>query len=332
LKVFAEIHAPIPFVTQADHAVPPSLRLPSARLRRAAALAVLGLFAALLLAPGVGAGADPWRGALLDLCHLPGFALATLCLAALLPGRLPMRRRALLAFGGALAFGAATEIGQGWLGRHPSLGDLLLDALGAGIAALWLLWRPCWSPRRLAALGLLVLAGLVVACAPPVSLSLGQARHGMLLPEIGGFGEVSSRQVWRPQGKTSLAWEPTDGGATALRIGIGRGVYGGVSCWPGRQDWRGREALVLEIENPGPPFVLGLRVDDSATRSAADRGWHSDELQIEGGRRRYIVPLAPAERDDKGRGIDLGRVTRLALFTGEEEKGREFLLHSAFLR
>lgn len=293
---------------------------------------MLGLFAALLLAPGIGAGADPWRGALLDLCHLPGFALATLCLASLLPARLPTKRRAFLAFGASLAFGVATEIAQSRFGRHPSLGDLALDACGAGIAVLWLVRGTGWTSRRRAALVLLLLGGLFVALAPPTTLSINQARHQALLPEIGAFGEPSSRRVWRAQGRSALAWEARRGETTALLVRIGRGTYGGVSYWPGRQDWNDRAELVLEIENPGEPFLLGLRIDDAETGKAAGRGWHSDELRIESGRSRYALPLASAARDDEGRGIDLGRVVRLALFTGEEETGREFLLHSAFLR
>jgi VanZ family protein len=303
---------------------------PFARSQRFSAFVALLLLASLLLAPGVGAGPDPWLGALFDLFHLPVFALVALCVAALLPTRLPVQRRAALAFALAVAFGAATEIAQGRLGRHPSLTDLALDAAGAGAAALWLLWQPNFSRRRLVALALILLAALLVAFAPPAVLTLGQARHQARFPEIGAFSEPSSRRVWRAQGKASLVWEQPGqaGESAALRVRIERGIYGGVSYWPGRQDWRKRESLVLEIDNPGPPFLLGLRIDDVETRSAADRGWHSDELHVGSGRRSYVVPLAPAARS----GIDLRHVTRIALFTGEEETGREFLLHSAFLR
>jgi VanZ family protein len=58
--------------------------------------------------------------------------------------RLPRTWAALLA----IALGAAVEVVQGYIGREPSWGDLLADAVGVAVALLaWAVWRG-FRPRE----------------------------------------------------------------------------------------------------------------------------------------------------------------------------------------
>jgi len=87
------------------------------------------------------------HGAFRKLGHLVEYGvLAVLWMRALAPGR-PLRRTAALAFVLAAAYAGIDEARQTLApNRTPSLGDVGIDALGAGLAAS--LWRPSADPTE----------------------------------------------------------------------------------------------------------------------------------------------------------------------------------------
>ena len=96
---------------------------------------VLLVLIALMLAPGgtIESEALIWDKA----AHFIAFGLILWSLGVLFR-RLPRTWAALLA----VAMGAAVEVVQGYIGRDPSWGDLLADALGVATALLiWAVWR-----------------------------------------------------------------------------------------------------------------------------------------------------------------------------------------------
>lgn len=109
-------------------------------LRLAAAVVLLVLMG-LLLSPGgtIESGHLIWDKA----AHFIAFGLILWSLGVLFR-RLPRTWAALLA----IALGAAVEVVQRYIGRDPSWGDLLADALGVGTALLiWAVWRG-FRPRE----------------------------------------------------------------------------------------------------------------------------------------------------------------------------------------
>lgn len=95
----------------------------------------------LLLAPGGTLESEHliWDKA----AHFIAFGLVLWSLGVLFR-RLPRTWAALLA----IALGAAVEVVQRYVGRDPSWGDLLADALGVGVALLtWAVWRR-FRPRE----------------------------------------------------------------------------------------------------------------------------------------------------------------------------------------
>ena len=100
-------------------------------------LALLGL----MLAPGATIESEQliWDKA----AHFIAFGLILWSLGVLFR-RIPRTWAALLA----IALGAAVEVLQGFVGRDPSWGDLLADALGVATAlVIWLVWRG-FRPRE----------------------------------------------------------------------------------------------------------------------------------------------------------------------------------------
>lgn len=103
--------------------------------------AVFLVLMALMLAPGgtVDSGGLIWDKA----AHFIAFGLILWSLGVLFR-RLPRTWAALLA----IAIGAGGEVVQGYIGRDPSWGDLLADALGVLTALLiWGAWRG-FRPRQ----------------------------------------------------------------------------------------------------------------------------------------------------------------------------------------
>lgn len=109
-------------------------------LRLVGALLLVVLIA-LMLAPG---GTIETSGLIWDkAAHFVAFGLILWSLGVLFR-RLTRLRAALLA----IALGAVVEVVQGYVGRDPSWGDLLADALGVATALLiWAVWRG-FRPRE----------------------------------------------------------------------------------------------------------------------------------------------------------------------------------------
>jgi len=109
-------------------------------LRLAGAVVLLVLMG-LLLSPG--GTLDTERLIWDKASHFIAFGLILWSLGVLFR-RLPRTWAALLA----IALGAAVEVVQRYIGRDPSWGDLLADALGVATALLiWVVWRR-FRPRE----------------------------------------------------------------------------------------------------------------------------------------------------------------------------------------
>lgn len=108
---------------------------------RLAGAVVMVVLLALLLAPGGTIEAEEviWDKA----AHFIAFGLILWSLGVLFR-RLPRLAAAALA----IVIGAAVEVAQAYVGRDPSWGDLLADALGVAVALLvWVAWRR-FRPRE----------------------------------------------------------------------------------------------------------------------------------------------------------------------------------------
>jgi hypothetical protein len=111
-------------------------------------IAVLGyiglLYFGAIIVPGVGVsgyliGLVPWT--LFDWAHAPGYGILALLLTRGLQRRAwPLTYAIPVAAAAAFVFGLWTEVFQGSVqGRQTTADDLVTDAIGIGIAAIWML-------------------------------------------------------------------------------------------------------------------------------------------------------------------------------------------------
>lgn len=266
-----------------------------------------------------------------DALHFPGFILITWTFALLLR---PWARSATsqIAAGACLATQVAilSELSHDALGRSSSWKDFGVDILGITCGVIgWQLLRRGGAAGRVV-FGLLV-AGLLGVLIMPAVLGHRAVREiRARFPDLGAFSHPGSSRVWRPQGNAILHFE-TQPAPGSLRVHVGPGLYSGVTCLPAQGDWTRHQALHLDIRNPGDPFDLGIRIDDDRSASSDHDSRYNGQQHIPPGRVALRLPLAEIQTGPSGRPLDLGRIHRLALFTGAETGDREFVIDAAYL-
>jgi peptidoglycan/LPS O-acetylase OafA/YrhL len=107
-----------------------------------------------------------WSSALWNLLHVPAFFAITWGTATILPASLERVRRIFSAAATAFSLGTLTEIVQGLTGRSASFEDLLFDAVGIALAAIFLARREPWSARAGKGYAVLVIAALFLCLSP----------------------------------------------------------------------------------------------------------------------------------------------------------------------
>lgn len=306
------------------------------RHRRLIDLGVLGLLVVALgllffprIAPPQGAA---WKSGW-NFLHVPGFFLITVAIYRLLGEFGPRTRecrnlRCFLAVGGGLVVAVSSELVHDRLGRSSEMGDLYRDVIGITLATMAIVTWPRTDVRGRAIVGVGMMLFLGFLLLPTLQGALAMKRQQARFPDLGGFESDDSLSVWQSQGNASVSRGRT---GDRLMVEIGPGIYGGVSLWPMSHDWSAEEKLVLEIENPGEPFQLGLRIDDGLTPQNPPGSWWNGEEELVPGSNRIEIPLDGMMTGDGERNLELQRIRRLALFTGRESGDRVFFVVSAFL-
>lgn len=300
----------------------------SGRLRslQFASLCGLGLILLLLLIPNISPPAGRWYDALWNLLHLPAFFGVTWLLSPLVPAKYIDMRRWLLPALGAAAIGVLTEWIQSRTGRSGSFKDLSFNAIGIALA--------CWCIARKISRGripvlpfsVLLLISVVVCLWPAWSFNWAEFRHQKHFPDLGAFSTSSSRKVWQAQGNAKLE---SAGKGEGLLVSIGPGEFGGVSFLPGKQDWSAFSELHLGIRNKGGAFLLGVRIDSSGPHPGQGKNRVTTDAEVPSGESALRISL---DSKTGTNGFDFSRIVRMALYTGKETVGREFVIDSAFLR
>lgn len=257
--------------------------------------------------------------------HAPIFGALAWIALRLLEAR---RARTALAATYATAFAVAVAIGvlvegvQALIGRDASLGDVAMDAAGAG-AVLGVTAAVGAGRRRPAvtAAGLAVAAaGIVVVALPLVDAALAYARRAEVFPSIATFDSPrdlyfvrgSGARIDRVRLPPALAGEHSEWG---LQVRLERERSPGLRHEEPAPDWRGHRVLKLDLVNPGEARLrLMLRVHDAKhDQRHEDRFNLAFTLQPHS-RRVLEVPLEAIAEAPKDRRLDLGRVAGLVLF------------------
>lgn len=229
---------------------------------------------------------------------------------------------------------AAIELLQPYVGRTASWVDLEVGLLGGFIALSGMvIWR-CMNSRMLRLFHLLLAMTTIVWLTKP---ALDEWRALWLreqsFPMIGDFEHALAKRLWKASGvangvytKASLSDEFVASGNGSLKIETVSGTWSGVSYSAGDQDWRGYEFLTLMLHNPGPPFVLHLRIDDGSIVSPTYKQRYNGHFLMQAGSNSVVIALARIESSPAERALDLSRIRTMVFFTNKKERSRVFYL------
>jgi VanZ family protein len=251
--------------------------------------------------------------------HLPVFFLVTLGLLIVLRSDFKVERARLYVYAGVLGagLGIISEVIQRPLSRDASWEDVFSDVAGAVTAiALYALF----DRRTRIARGTRVFAFAVALCcivfylAPLVRMSAAYMHRNSQFPVLADF---------RSDG--DLEWISGDGidraiDRDALAVEFVRRRYPAIALHEPVPDWRGYQALVIDIENPDDaPLSLEVRVHDRGhSEEYADRfNRHIDLAPLE--RRTFRIPLVEIERAPKGRLMNMRHISDIRLFRDRPE-------------
>lgn len=308
--------------------------------RNVLAILVVALVAVLLV-PALDLPNTHFFVAAEDAAHGPIFGFVALAALAFLrsgPGsrRFEGRRGYLVAWAVATALGGLGELAQLPGPRDASWGDFSNDALGAASA---LLAYACLDPalrplapgrRRLFAAASLVLA--LVFLAPLGWVCAAYVQRHLQQPVLFDPGSRLNRVFLFVQ-DADVRYVTLPDGHVALDVGLPPGIaYPGVHLsepWP---DWRGRSALVFDVENPGDETVgFNLHVRDVPHDwEFVDRFNRHYDLAPRT-RTTLRIPMAEIEHAPRGRLMDLARMNGVVMFGLLSDRYGTFRLHAVRL-
>ena len=260
--------------------------------------------------------------ALQKLAHPITFGATALLFLTLLQNDAPRRLRSyVVAFALTVICGAGTEVAQAFVGRDPSLLDVLRDALGASTALAGFATlvpgadaRGRGAQRVIGALCAFVGLTIIVA---PISISLAAYAHRDLqFPALIEACSPLDRYFLSGDVKVVKSKGPTASRCrSALRVELGTARYAGMSVDEPYPDWRTAHTLVLDLRNPGEiDLSLVLRVHDRAHNYQFQDRFNREFTLHAGERREIAIPIADIEHAPAGRLMDLSQIAGIIVF------------------
>lgn len=286
---------------------------------------------------------------LFNLAHAPSFFAALLLVAGLLDPScigfsgtqyriLPLGvARLMILVSVLLVVGVACEVLQGFVGRSPSVSDVVSNGCGLFAGMFW-----CFSRRQIARLGRIglsmIAAGLLLTASVSPILELYDCwlQHRDF-PLLASFERSRELQTWHGQNATtepSTEWQTDRSSSLKVRGLAGKNYSGANFHWP-IADWRGFTALELDVFNPGGnQLTLKITISDNLHAAtgyeATDRFATSVELppqQVV----HIRIELADVENSPATRRMDLSEINSLNLFIVRPKSEFVFMLDNVRL-
>lgn len=238
----------------------------------------------------------------------------------------------LLALLGSTALAAAIELIQPLFSRSSSSRDFLLGFLGILAAIIGsLLWQSFETRLYRFVYGAALIVLSLIIFFPAASKLETLLWASRVFPLLANFETPEELDFWRLnqsalKNKSSFAEsdEFASSGRKSLRVALRGSDWPGI-IYRGAKDWRGFSQLEFEVFNPGPPFKLGVRVDDYEDCSSHDNRFNQ-MLDIENGRNILQIPLAEIRSGPRKRSLDMGAISQLVFFMPEENDYAQFFL------
>lgn len=305
-------------------------------LLRLLLLAGMAVFLALVLIYPFPCSGRQWSE-LFNLAHAPSFLAVLLFVAGLLdPSSIglpeawhriwPLNRSRLIVVGVLLLLvGGLCEFVQGYVGRSPSVGDLLANASGLSAGLSWSLSRKRMNQPGRAGL---ILTAAVLLIAPSWSPIAELHECGLQqkeFPLLASFERERELRIWYAHEATikrSTDWATM--GSTSLQIhGSSGAKYSGANLIEPVSDWHEFSMLKFDVLNPGArPLMLSVVIHDALHVSSGynrnDR--FSRTFELPPGKHITVgVPLADVRAAPAKRLMDLSQIASLNLYVANPQ-------------
>jgi hypothetical protein len=288
----------------------------------AGGLGAVALAALLLLMPfPAGSGGD-WRGKVLDLGHVPLFAV----LAGWL--WLTLGRGWTWPVVISLTLAALTELVQGAVGRSGNVADFLRSALGVAAAVMFVrAWQQPRTVLRVTGhlLALVLILAWPVADALPWLLDAWEGYQAF--PTLADFGTARQELRWgRKQASLHREADPRQASGWSGRLELFPGPlrYPSASLKPVLRDWSAYRQVACSFTVVGEPLVLVISIRGSSTH-------HQFEKVYPPGEHTVRADLAEVARRARPEPLDLTDVRHFQVFTYRPEQPRTVYLHRIWL-
>ncbi len=306
--------------------------------RKTAAGILIFALVALLIAPHAldssSAAESATRG---DALHFPTFILLTLLIFFIFPSSRSIAFRITISSSIAIGLAIGTESIQSITpGRTASTHDLFANLLGIASAVSGLfIWKNTpalsfnWKKWLHAALTLAIAIALTWPYLQHLNARLSCQKE---FPVLSDFHNPQFSWLWKSQnGEKAGLIIPSDQTTPYLEITLpGIKDFEGINYLSGSQDWKQYTTLNITLRNPGPPFLLGIRIDDDGDCSHHNSRFNGQRL-LRTGENHLTFSLEKIQQSPENRELNLESIRRIALFTLRSDSPRRFSIIRAWL-
>ena len=279
---------------------------------------------------------NPVKGGLSDAFHLPMFLGVTLFLYILTP-RTKHSSRLIISMVLAVAIAGYTELIQPQTGRSASWTDLFNGILGVLLAGYGLQYFHREAKKQLYYLyGIAVAAAAVYVLIPAIQSYSAQKHQREIFPILATFDSTQELDNWRfyslgskTPSKAQLRSKTPFSSNNGLYLEANEANYVGFEFYPVVHDFSKYDRLKFEIFNPGPEFLLRLRIDDKKYSAYDDRTNLS--LPIKPGLNPIVISLNDIKSGPKTRPLNLATIHTIFFFVAKESTPSRFYLDNLML-
>jgi len=290
-------------------------------MRVIAACAIALLLALIVYPPALPSTA--WMGGVHDAGHVLVFAVITALLCVILR---PRGARLAVIAAMIVLLAAGTELAQGRFGvGDATFGDFGRDLLGGAVGVT--LWFA--ATRRLPALHLVAALALLAGLLPLARIGWAYAQRADA-PHVIWDPRRATWDVFIESPRTGTFSKLPDG--QGVRFVAGTDSYAGIVIREPPPDWRGFDALIVSVANPGSRALsLNVRIDDLPRDTDYEDRFNRERVLPPGAALRWRIPLAEIEQGPRGRPLGLSHITRVVIFLSPGYRGAEFDLRDVRL-
>ncbi|MEW8093999.1 MAG: VanZ family protein [Candidatus Thiodiazotropha endolucinida] len=239
-----------------------------------------------------------------------------------------------------LMFGVLMEAVQSFIGREPSLYDLLMDMLGIAAGAILYTGfvRHSFPPYRAVAI---VIALSLIALSQPLYWFIVYQVRADHFPRLVEMDNYFSRALIEGSGGGDVRhvdlpvdWLlPTELDIdSCVHVSLREGRWPGMDMQEPAADWRGYDHLELQIYSDQlDELPLTLRIhDQSHNRQFEDR--YNRKLLIQPGYNHFLLPLPEVKEAPRTRMMNMAAISDVMIFATPKHLGKGFCLLSVGLR